>query len=61
MKKNDPRELRRRLAEASKRGSRVARLDWNELMFGPQRAFIEDKGRLKVAVLVSPTGSPWRS
>ena len=49
MKKNDPRELRRRLAEASKRGSRVARLDWNELMFGPQRAFIEDKGRLKVA------------
>ena len=47
--KNDPRELRRLLGEAGKRGARVARLDWNELMFGPQRDFIEDPSRLKVA------------
>ena len=45
----DPRELRRLLDEAAKRGSRVARLDWNTLMFGPQRDFIEDPSRLKVA------------
>lgn len=27
----------------------MANLDWDELMFGPQRAFIEDPSRLKVA------------
>jgi len=44
----DP-ELSRALAEVAKRASRVANLDWNTLMFGPQREFIEDPARLKVA------------
>jgi len=43
------RELNRLLAEVAKRGSRVANLDWNKLMFPEQRAFIEDPSRLKVA------------
>lgn len=45
---HDP-ELSRVLAEVAKRGTRVANLDWNTLMFGPQRKFIEDPSRLKVA------------
>lgn len=42
-------EYNRILDEIAKRGDRVTRLDWNELMFGPQRDFIEDPSRLKVA------------
>ena len=44
----DP-ELKKLLEEASKRASRVANLNWDTLMFGPQRDFIQDKSRLKVA------------
>jgi hypothetical protein len=39
----------RLLAEAVKRGTRVSNLDWEKLMFGPQRDFINDPSRLKVA------------
>lgn len=34
---------------ATTRANRIAGLDWGDLMFGPQREFIEDKSRLKVA------------
>jgi hypothetical protein len=42
-------ELMRLLEEASKRTGRLDQLDWNDLMYEPQREFIEDKSRLKVA------------
>lgn len=42
-------ELRRLIEEATRRTGRVARLDWDTLMFGPQRDFIADPSRLKVA------------
>ena len=42
-------QLSRFMEEAMKRQSRVASLDWNTHMFGPQREFIEDPSRLKVA------------
>jgi hypothetical protein len=41
--------LKKLLEEAGRRTSRVASLDWSKLMFGPQRDFIEDTSRLKVA------------
>lgn len=44
----DP-KVRSALEQAAKRGGRVAKLDWEEIMFGPQRDFINDPSRLKVA------------
>lgn len=48
---DDPKdtELLKLIQEASKRSGRVAALDWDELMFEPQRNFILDSERLKVA------------
>jgi hypothetical protein len=42
-------EQRKILAEVARRGERVRSLDWEKHMFGPQRAFILDKSRLKAA------------
>lgn len=42
-------KVREALEQAAKRGSRVAKLDWETLMFGPQKDFIQDQSRLKVA------------
>lgn len=48
--KDDDDETRRRLLEeVARRRSRLARLDWDTLMFEKQKAFIRDKSRLKVA------------
>jgi len=44
----DP-ELFKLIEEAAKRSGRLAALDWEELMFEPQRKFITDPSRLKVA------------
>jgi hypothetical protein len=44
----DP-ELLRLIREAEKRAGRIEDLDWEKLMFEPQRNFIMDPGRLKVA------------
>ena len=46
--KKDP-ELLRLIEEASKRSGRIASLDWEQLMFEPQRDFIMDDNRLRVA------------
>lgn len=46
--KLDP-ELSRLLQEATTRSGRVDQLDWHKLMYDPQRKFIEDPSRLKVA------------
>jgi len=40
---------REALRQSAKRGGRVQSLDWDALMFGPQKAFITDPARLKVA------------
>ena len=40
---------REALKQSALRGGRVKNLDWDELMFGPQRNFINDPSRLKVA------------
>ena len=44
----DP-ELVRLIAEATRRSGRLDKLDWTALMYAPQRKFIEDPNRLKVA------------
>lgn len=38
------------LEEVAKRTGKKRALDWNRLMFGPQRAFIQDESRFKAAV-----------
>jgi hypothetical protein len=45
----DKEELRKLLEEVSKRTSKRVKLDWNRLMFGPQREFILDESRFKAA------------
>jgi hypothetical protein len=44
----DP-ELLSAVREAKRRSEAVARLNWDELLFGEQKAFVEDSSRLKVA------------
>lgn len=48
-KETDAREMRRLIAKARMRAGRVESLDWDKLMFPPQREFINDTSRLKVA------------
>lgn len=42
-------DINRLLAEVARRRQTEQNLDWDVLMFGPQRAFIEDESRLKAA------------
>ena len=43
-------DQKRLLEEYAKRTARLQKLNWEDLMFGPQRDFIKDPSRLKLAV-----------
>lgn len=49
MNLNDPKQARRVLAELQKRKERKEKLDFEKLLFGPQRAFVKDPSKKKVA------------